>query len=120
MSGRNASGSVSALDSSTKWPEESVRWRQRDPHFGPPGGETLTGFYQRSVEAAQRLAQAHAGRTIVLVAHGGVLDALYRVATRQELQAPRTWEVPNASINRLMWSPGGFNLVGWNDRQHLS
>lgn len=102
-----------------KWPEESVRWRQRDPFFGPPGGETLAGFYQRSVEAAQRLAQAHAGRTIVLVAHGGVLDALYRAATRQDLQSPRTWEVPNASVNRLLWSPEGFSLVGWNDQQHL-
>jgi probable phosphoglycerate mutase len=53
------------------------------------------------------------------VAHGGVLDCLYRAATRLPLQAPRTWQVPNASINRLLWTPEGFTLVGWNDDAHL-
>ena len=25
-----------------QWPEESRRWKTRDPHFAPPGGETPT------------------------------------------------------------------------------
>lgn len=100
-------------------PEGATRWRQRDPDFGPEGGETLQAFYDRSVAAAQRLAAAHVGEAIALVAHGGVLDCLYRAATRLPLQAPRTWQVGNASINRLLWSPEGFSLVGWNDDAHL-
>ena len=40
-------------------------------------------------------------------------------ATRLPLQAARTWQVPNASINRLLWTPEGFTLVGWNDASHL-
>jgi probable phosphoglycerate mutase len=59
------------------------------------------------------------GEQIVLVAHGGVLDVLYRIATGQELQAPRTWQLGNASINRLLWTPQGFSLVGWADTRHL-
>jgi probable phosphoglycerate mutase len=55
-----------------------------------------------------------------LVGHGGVLDALYREATRQDLQAPRSWELGNAAINRLLWSPQGLALVGWGDVAHLS
>ena len=66
-----------------------------------------------------RLAAAHPGRTIVLVAHGGVLDCLYRAATRIDLQAPRTWQLGNASINRLLHTPDGFTLVGWSDTSHL-
>jgi probable phosphoglycerate mutase len=100
-------------------PEGAERWRRRDPDFGPEGGETLQAFYDRCVSAAQRVAAAHLGESIALVAHGGVLDCLYRAATRLALQAPRTWQVPNASINRLLWSPEGFTLVGWNDESHL-
>ena len=65
------------------------------------------------------LAQQHTGEQIVMVAHGGVLDVLYRLATRQELQAPRTWQLANAAINRLLWTPDGLTLVGWADTQHL-
>jgi probable phosphoglycerate mutase len=103
----------------TRWPSEAARWRQRDPDFAAQGGETLSAFYDRCVAAATRLAQAHPGQHILLVAHGGVLDVLYRAATRVGLQAPRTWEVANAAVNRLLWTPQGFSLVGWNDQQHL-
>ena len=27
-----------------RWPAEAERWRRRDPTFGAPGGETLSGF----------------------------------------------------------------------------
>lgn len=100
-------------------PEMARRWRMRDPDFEPPGGERLADFYARSVAAAERIALAHAGRTVALVTHGGVLDCLYRAAARIELQASRTWLLGNAAINRLLHSPGGFVLVGWNDHQHL-
>jgi probable phosphoglycerate mutase len=102
-----------------RWPEQSLRWRQRDPQFGPEGGETLTVFYERAVATATRLAQAHPGQTIALVAHGGVLDCLYRAATRVALDAPRSWQLGNASINRLLFTAEGFTLVGWSDRSHL-
>ncbi|MEW6703948.1 MAG: histidine phosphatase family protein [Pseudomonadota bacterium] len=102
-----------------QWPELSARWRKRDPEFGPEGGETLAGFYQRCVSTAARLAAAHPGQHIALVAHGGVLDCLYRASSRIELQAPRTWELGNAGINRLLYTPEGFSLVGWGDTLHL-
>jgi len=101
------------------WPEEARRWRQRDPHFEPQGGESLLRFRARVVEVLQRLAAAHAGEQIVLVGHGGVMDVLYRAATGQELQAPRTWALGNAAINRLLWTPQGLTLVGWADTGHL-
>ncbi len=102
-----------------QWPEQSVRWRRRDPDFGPAGGEALRDFYQRCVDTATRLAAAHPGQSIALVAHGGVMDCLYRAATRVELQAPRSWLLGNASINRLLYTPEGFTLVGWSDTLHL-
>ena len=47
------------------------------------------------------------------------IDVLYRLATRQDIQAPRTWQLANAAINRLLWTPDGLTLVGWADTQHL-
>jgi 2,3-bisphosphoglycerate-dependent phosphoglycerate mutase len=102
-----------------RFPQASERWRRREPDFGPPGGETLQGFYERCVATATRLARLHAGQTLVLVAHGGVLDCLYRAACRISLDAPRTWALPNTGINRLLFSGTGFSLVGWADVQHL-
>ena len=101
-------------------PEQSMRWRRRDPEFSPLGGESLVALSARVVEAAERLAARHPGEQIALVGHGGVMDVLYRAATRLDIQAPRTWELGNAAINRLLWTPEGFTLVGWADTQHLN
>lgn len=100
-------------------PEQAHRWRSRDPLFAPPGGESLVDLRKRVLEAASRLAARHPGELIALVGHGGVMDVLYRAATRQAIDAPRTWALGNAAINRLMWTPEGFSLVGWADVQHL-
>ena len=102
-----------------QWPEQAARWRQRDPHFAPPGGEALAPFYARVVASAHELASRHAGTAIVLVSHGGVLDCLYRVALGLPLDAPRSWSLHNATINRMLHTARGFTLVGWNDDAHL-
>jgi probable phosphoglycerate mutase len=102
-----------------QWPDESQRWRRREPDFAPDGGESLRQFYARVVDCATRLAAVHPGQTLAWIAHGGVLDCLYRAASRVELQAPRSWLLGNASINRLLYTPQGFTLVGWSDTGHL-
>lgn len=103
----------------TDWPEESRRWRQREPDFAPQGGESLVQVRDRVAATVNTIAAQHIGEQIVLVAHGGVMDALYRLATRQDIESPRTWELGNASINRLLWTPDGLSLVGWSDTRHL-
>ena len=100
-------------------PEQSLRWRKRDPEFYPAGGESLVALHTRVMEVAERLAALHPGEQIALVGHGGVMDVLYRAATRLDIQAPRTWVLGNAAINRLLWTPEGFTLIGWADMQHL-
>ena len=104
----------------TELPEQAKRWRQRDPSFTPAGGESLLMLEARVLSVAARLAAQHPGEQIALFAHGGVMDILYRAATRLDLQAARTWTLGNTAINRLLWSPEGFSLVGWADVQHLS
>ena len=101
-------------------PEQAHHWRKRTPEWTPPGaGESLMALRQRVLATVDELASRHLGEQIVMVAHGGVLDVLYRAATRLELQAPRTWLLPNTAVNRLLWTPQGLSLVGWADTTHL-
>lgn len=101
------------------WPEQTARWRQRDPDWAPPGGESLAAVRMRVLEVVDMLAARHAGEQIVLVSHGGIMDALYRAGAGLDMRAPRTWELGNASINRLLWTPEGMTVVGWSDTAHL-
>jgi len=101
-------------------PDHAWHWRKRTPDWVPPGGgESLLMLRERIVGTVNELAARHPGQQIVLVAHGGVMDILYRAATRLELQAPRSWPLTNTAVNRLLWTPQGLTLVGWGDTSHL-
>jgi probable phosphoglycerate mutase len=102
-----------------RFPGDHRRWRERDPDYGPRGGEVLADFYARIVATVADLCAAHPGGAIAVVAHGGVLDCLYRAAARVDLRATRTWALANASVNRLLHTPEGFTLIGWGDTLHL-
>lgn len=105
----------------SRFPLESQRWRNRDLSFAAEdGGEALPDFFARCMGAVRRIAKAHPGQTVVIVAHGGVMDCLYRAATRLELDAPRSWTLGNATINRLLCTSEGLGLIGWNDDSHLA
>ena len=101
------------------WPRDAHSWRKRDVLANPGGGESLLQFSNRCVGRALQLAARHPGAVVALVAHGGVLDCLYRAATGAGLADPRSWQLGNATINRLLWTPQGLSLVGWSDDQHL-
>jgi len=102
------------------WPAHAQDWRKRIPEWEPPqGGESLLQLRERVTRTVSDLAARHRGEQIAVVAHGGVLDTLYRVATGQAVNSTRTWQLPNGAINRLLWTPEGFTLVGWSDTQHL-
>ena len=103
----------------TEHPEAARLWRTRVPEWSPSGGESLLVLQQRILSTLDALASRHMGEHIAVVAHGGVLDIIYRAATGLELQAPRSWLLKNAAINRLLWTPDSLTLVGWGDVAHL-
>lgn len=100
-------------------PEEALLWRKRVPEFSPGGGESLLQFRERTTQCLRRLVAQNPGKHIVVVSHGGVMDIIYREATGLDLQAPRTWQLGNASINRVLFNGEHFSLVGWSDTSHL-
>lgn len=91
----------------------------RDPHHDLDGGESLTAFAERVAQALRDLVAAHPGQTLLLVAHGGVLDIVYRLATGRDLSAPRDFPIPNAGLNWLEYRAGAWHLVAWGEKAHL-
>jgi len=75
--------------------------------------------YVRSVaDAAGQIMAAHPGRRIVIVAHGGAIDALLT----HYFPEPKQWErgvIRNCSLTRLEVGPGGARLLAFNDCDHL-
>jgi len=94
------------------------RWLARDPDFDVDGGESLAAFQRRVEAVITELAAHHAGRTLVVVTHGGVLDIVHRMARGMPLTATRDFEVANASLNRLRFAAGRFEIVEWGDVSH--
>jgi hypothetical protein len=106
-------------DIEATWPEDAARWRQRDPDFGPGGGERLLDFYERCVRAATQLAQRTRARPSRWWPMGACWIACTAPRWVWSLQAPRSWPVANAAINRLLWTPQGLSMVSWHDAAHL-
>lgn len=81
----------------------------RDPtRTAPPGGESFAHVLERVAAAVTRLTDAHAGRDIVAVAHGGSIRAA--LAQALDLDAPRAMSlvVDNLSLTRIDHVAGGL------------
>ncbi len=106
-----------------RFPLEFAAWQARDVDavlpLGANRGETFRQFYDRSVGAIMGQAGAHPGKTIAIVAHGGVLECAYRAAQGLPLETPRDFKVLNASVNRFVVEEGELRLVSWGEVEHL-
>ena len=107
-----------------RWPADFQRWRERDPAWPIPEGESGAQFIARVVEVLGDIASAHRGRTVAVVAHGGTLDIAYRRARSLDWDAPREHAMLNASVNRMraMCAADGvlqLTIEQWGDVAHL-
>lgn len=103
-----------------RYPLLQPRLRAREPHATPPGGESLAVFSQRVQRAFEALAESHAGASLLIVSHGGVLDIAYRLATGMPLEAPRDFVIGNACINWIVHDGTDWQLESWGDDAHLT
>lgn len=94
-------------------------WLQHRGDFALPGGESLLQFHARVMAAVAALARAHAGCTVAVVTHGGVLDMLWRSARREPIEGLRRCEIPNTGLNHLRWRDGELFIERWADAAHL-
>lgn len=95
--------------------------RNRVPDHPLSQGESLQEFNARVKAALLDILQNHPGQQVLLVAHGGVLDCIYRMAQQIPLQQPRSWLLPNCALNILDAAPptADLKIRLWADLNHL-
>jgi len=108
-------------EAEANWPNEYAIWRRRDPAHALPGGESYLAARARVLQCLEEIVHSHAGQTVAVVTHGGVLDIVYRAAYGIAWETPRSHLLPNASINRVLGRyPGpAFTVCSWAEDQHL-
>ncbi|HUW84871.1 MAG TPA: histidine phosphatase family protein [Phycisphaerae bacterium] len=99
--------------------EEHARFRSGDPDYVIPSGESVRQRHERCVACATELAGGHAGRRILIVTHGGILDSFFRHALELPLTVPRRFSLFNASINSFTVTNGQWRLKSWGHVEHL-
>jgi 2,3-bisphosphoglycerate-dependent phosphoglycerate mutase len=121
---------------------EGMTWDQYSAFYGTtegwdpnvpfaPGAEAWSGFARRVSDAIDRAARTHAGKTVLVVAHGGVIDAslFHYFGLNPEVQSPIDFETSNTSITeweRRTFTPPDqdevhrWRLLRYNDASHLA
>ena len=115
-------GLLEGLDAATVQAQHPTLWQgwlQQSADFAAPGGESQRQFHTRVLAAVAALAAAHAGRRVVVVTHGGVLDMLWRSAHGLPLAGLRQCHIPNTGVNRMRWVAGAPQILVWGDDSHL-
>ncbi len=103
-----------------EYPQDYGRFKSRDPDHVLPGGESVRQLFQRVCGIFTDLAQAHPDQRVVVITHGGVLDALHRFANGIALERPRDFPIYNASLNFIVCQDARWSVQRWGDISHLT
>ena len=109
-----------AAEIRTRYPDEHARFASRDPDYEVPGGESASAFTARCLGCLAEIAMRHPGEEVVVVSHGLVLDALYRVAHGLAHGEPRPVPLINASMNHFGYGASAWRMMLWGDVSHLA
>ncbi len=116
------------------WEEFRTRYVPPDTPRNPyrawsPGGESWAAFSARVGMALGDVIARHAGETVVVVCHGGVIEGSFGAFGNQPLRRPFDLSIENTSITEwVLGEPSGYGLtsdarwklVRFNDAAHLS
>lgn len=109
------------------WDEYRRKYGEVDMAADPtspiaPGGESVAAFQARVVGALRRIVEEHAGRTVVIVCHGGVVASSF--VAFFDLPVERTMgafvHVRNTSITEWRHDGRHWWLGRHNDAAHLT
>lgn len=82
----------------------------------PPNGESSDSMKLRVGAALERLAQAHAGEDIVVVAHGGSIRAAVAHALDVPMRTALHFSIKNQSITRMLRGRDGWHVTAVNEQ----
>ncbi|WP_243640375.1 histidine phosphatase family protein [Nocardioides jejuensis] len=94
------------LEVAEKFPDELKAWFG-DLDHAPGGGESFRTVQARVLAGLERVIEAHAGKTVVLVSHVTPIKTLVAQALGAPLEALYRMELQPASVTVLSWFLGG-------------
>jgi broad specificity phosphatase PhoE len=102
-----------------RYPEAWARWSEEPNWDLVPGGEGMARFEARVTAALDAILQRHAHSEVLVVTHGGVIQAaLHRVIGRPS-HGLFPFKIQNASISRIEKTEARMIIAGSNDIAHL-
>jgi probable phosphoglycerate mutase len=99
--------------------QDWAKWRG-DPHFAPPGGESLLALHERVCAALDELAAAARRDTVVVVSHVSPIKSAVAWALGTGVELSWRITVDQASISRVLVGPQGAVLRAFNETGHLA
>jgi probable phosphoglycerate mutase len=81
------------------YPEVALRFREHDPDYRIPEGESIRDRFERGVRCIESLVKKHPGTTILIITHGGILTGMFQKAIDIPLHQRRTFSILNMSLN---------------------
>ncbi len=100
---------------------ELVKKIEDDPFTNNyPNGENLKEFYDRCGEAFDKISKQYKGKTILIVAHGGVLKALDHYVINE--MVPKNWfedVPPNCCLTKYEIDENGLKVMFKHDIKHF-
>nr|WP_321355335.1 histidine phosphatase family protein [uncultured Draconibacterium sp.] len=102
-----------------KYPEEYRRYKERNPEFVVPGGESLQQLYQRVTSEIEAIAHKFKDQNVLIVSHGLVLEMMMYKTFNLKLDEPRTFSINNSSISSFYIDEDNWFLKEWGVIEHL-
>ncbi len=103
-----------------KFPDGYAAFEGRNADYAFENGESLQVMFARVTGKLQAIAAAHAGQTVAVVLHGGVLDIINRFVRGNSLEMQRDFLIPNAGLNWIATVDGRWHIESWAETDHLA
>ncbi|WP_319501626.1 histidine phosphatase family protein [uncultured Draconibacterium sp.] len=102
-----------------KYPEEFRRYKERNPEFVVPGGESIQQMYKRVTSEIESIACNFKDQKVLIVSHGLVLEMMMYRTFNLKLDEPRAFSINNSSISSFYIDGDNWFLKEWGVIEHL-
>ena len=102
-----------------KYPVLMQNIRQSSRKSAPPGGETMQQFLERITRFMENTARKHAGKKILLVTHGGVIQRIFDLTFGETASGNLRPLCNNASLSVFLNKNQRWQLACWNNTAFL-
>ncbi len=102
-----------------RFPLEYKKFRSGDADYVLPNGESRRQRFNRNWRCLQDIVERHQNDKLLIVAHGGVLDTVFRAVLQIPIDDERRFSLINGSINSFSFENGKWRLESWGETNHL-